>query len=117
MTTPLLSVAACARCNKACLIRSPYLPAVNFPLVELRPATTARGLCEECAAHWWLFNIDGLRWAFQESNGAILHYPNVQSELSRILGWMHPALEQLDWGRLLAQWDLPWPDDWTLPQD
>jgi hypothetical protein len=98
------------------MVRSPYLPAVDFPLVELRPATQPRGLCEECAAHWWIFSIDGLRWSFQDGPG-VLCMPIVQAELGRILGLMHPALGRLDWGRLIAQWDLPWPDDWRLPKD
>lgn len=114
---PLLSIAHCARCSKSCLIRGPSLPAVDHPLVMLTPAKGPRGLCEECAAHWWLFSVDGLRWTLQESGPELLCLDNVQAELWRVLGMMHPALGRLDWGRLIAQWDLPWPDDWKLPKD
>lgn len=113
MTAPLLSIVHCARCAKSCLIRSPAYPALSHPLVLLAPATQPRGLCEECAAHWWLFTRDGLRWAFSDGPG-VLALPMVQAELGRILGWMHPALGALDWQRLLDQWDLPWPEDWAL---
>jgi hypothetical protein len=113
----LLSIVPCARCAKACLIRSPLAPpADRGGLVVLVPATTARGLCEECAAHWWIFSVDGFRWAFQDGPG-VLCWPAVQRELSRLLGWMHPALGAIDWQQLLNQWDLPWPDDWALPSD
>lgn len=117
MTAPLLSTVPCARCGKSCLIRSPYLPiADERGLPTLVPATTARGLCEECAAHWWIFSVDGLRWAFADGPG-VLTLPTVQRELTRLLGWMHPALGALDWQQLLAQWELPWPEDWALPND
>jgi hypothetical protein len=116
MTAPLLSIVPCARCAKSCLIRSPYLPAVGDPLATLTPATQSGGLCEECAAHWWIMSCDGLRWAFSDGPG-VLTWPVVQAELGRVLGWMHPALGLLDWRRLLDQWDLPWPDDWRLPSD
>lgn len=116
MTAPLLSIVPCARCQKACLIRSPYLPSVGDPLASLVPATSTRGLCEECAAHWWLFSRDGLRWAFSACP-ELLTWPTVQAELGRVLGWMHPALGMVDWDRLLDQWDLPWPVDWQLARD
>lgn len=85
-------------------------------MATLVPATTARGLCEECAAHWWIFSRDGFRWAFGD-DPELLSLPAVQRELGRVLGWMHPALGNIDWGRLRAQWDLPWPEDWPLAQD
>lgn len=115
--TALLSIVPCARCTKSCLIRSPYLPAMNYGgLTTLVPATTGRGLCEECAAHWWLASVDGFRWGPIESP-ELLCLAAVQVELGRIMGLMHPALGNLDWGRLLDQWDLPWPDDWALAKD
>lgn len=114
--TALLSIAHCTRCGKSCLLRSPVLPPVDHPLVMLTPATQPCGLCEECAAHWWIFTRDGLRWAFADGPG-VLAYATVQAELGRVLGWMHPALGALDWARLIAQWDLPWPDGWKLPSD
>lgn len=112
-----LSIVHCARCAKSCLIRSPALPQADTSgLATLQPARHARGLCEECAAHWWIFSRDGLRWALTDSP-ELLALPAVQAELSRLLGWMHPALSRLDWARLLDQWDLPWPEDWPLAKD
>jgi hypothetical protein len=115
--TALLSIAHCARCAKSCMIRSQYQQAMDYGgLATLVPATTAHGLCEECAAHWWLFSVDGFRWGLMDSP-ELLCLDAVQVELSRVLGWMHPALGRLDWAKLLDQWDLPWPDDWALPND
>lgn len=105
----------CPRCAKPCWIRQTSVPP-DSPFVALVPAITANGLCEECAAHWWLFTVDGLRWAFQDGPG-VLCQANVQAVLTSVLTKVAPALGQLDWTRLLAQWDLPWPDDWTLPKD
>lgn len=114
---PPLTIATCPRCEKLCLLREPH-PRLDYGLAVLVPATATRGLCEECAAHWWLMTVDGIRWALTEERGfEILQFRSIQSALSDILGQMHPALGQLDWGRLIAQWDLPWPDDWKLPKD
>lgn len=112
---PLFSVVNCPRCAKPCLIRD-TVQTYDSPFVRLEPAKTAQGLCEECAAHWWLFSIDGFRWSFQDGPG-VLCMPIVQTELSRMMGLMHPALGTVDWGRMIAQWELPWPEDWTLPKD
>jgi len=99
------------------MLRSPYLPLADTSgLPTLVPSTAPGGLCQECAAHWWIFSRDGLRWSFSDGPG-VLAWPVVQAELGRVLGWMHPALGALDWPRLLDQWDLPWPSDWALPSD
>ena len=98
-------------------MRVPCADTEGHPFVALRAATTTRGMCAECAAHWWLLSVDGIRWAVAESGAWVLEQPTIQAALSRVLGMMHPELATLDWGRLLAQWDLPWPDDWTLPAD
>lgn len=90
---------------------------VDYPLVQLIPATTPRGMCACCAAHWWLYSVDGIRWACEQSTGDILRMPGVRQALSGLLGMMHPELGRIDWGRLLAQWDMPWPADWQLPRD
>ena len=47
------------------------------------PAQTTRGLCEECAAHWWLFSVDPLRWSFQAGPG-LLAFGTVRQELGPI---------------------------------
>jgi hypothetical protein len=63
--------------------------------------------------------VDGLRWGFAEDRDRflfVLRLPAVQQRLGAALGRMHPELGTLDWGRLIAQWDLPWPDDWALPR-
>lgn len=110
-----MSTVPCARCGKACLIGAPH-PRADYALIVLAPAQAALGMCEECAAHWWIFSVDGLRWSFQDGPG-VLRLPVVQAELGRVLGLMHPALAALDWGRLIAQWDLPWPKNWALPSE
>lgn len=115
---PPLTITPCARCGIACMVRQQDDPP-PAPTVTLRAATTTRGMCRECAAHWWLMSVDGIRWAvMQASDGfGMLAYSNVQIVLSAVLGMMHPELAGCDWARMLEQQDLPWPDDWRLPKD
>lgn len=108
-------LATCARCGQRCRI-GVACSRTDYALVVLTPATAARGLCAECAAHWWLFSVDGLRWSFADGPG-VLRMPAVRVALGRLLGAMHPKLGALDWDRLIAQWDLSWPHDWQLPRD
>lgn len=115
---PPLTVADCARCGVSCMVRVQEQP-LQTGEVSLRAATTTRGMCRECAAHWWIFSVDGLRWALEAApdGPGILQFPNVQSALNNVLGMMHPELAGCDWARMEAQWSLPWPDDWALPKD
>jgi len=114
---PPLSIVPCARCGVSCMVRAPDAAEENHPFESVRAARTARGLCAPCIAHWWLFTVDGVRWTLRDSGPAILKTPAIQHALTRLLAMMHPELATLDWSILLAQWDLPWPDDWTLPVD
>jgi hypothetical protein len=106
-------VTPCPRCHRTCVAAQPYVR-LDYALWVLEGAPS--GLCAECAAHWWLFSVDGLRWSFRDGPG-VLSYRTVQSELSRVLALMHPQLAAVDWDRLLSQWELPWPKGWELPRD
>lgn len=106
--------AGCARCGTICRVVGPS-PRVDYPLAVLTAATTPRGLCADCAAHWWLFSVDGLRWGLQDFGPWVLSLPPVQQSLGRILGKMHAELGACDWNGMIARWDLPWPTDWALP--
>ena len=88
-------------------------------MVTLAPAPqpTDQGMCAECAVTWWLWSVDGLRWALDDGGPAILEAPAIQETLNGILGMMHPELARVQWARLLTQWDLPWPKGWERPAD
>ena len=113
---PPRAIVACARCGEACQIRE-QPNARPEAVITLRAATTDRGTCRECATHWWLFSVDGLRWGLSEYGPGIVSHLPAQEALARVLGMMHPELAGCDWNKLQAQWDLPWPDDWKLPVD
>lgn len=118
-------LAFCLRCQKPCVISDAPAPAVDYGGFTLRPATSETGLCAECAAHWWLLTVDGIRWALVDGFHAALAHAGpdlfrrepVQAELAGVLGKMHPALAMLDWERLIDQWGLPWPAGWALPEE
>lgn len=116
-TAPLFQIAFCVRCALPCMIRAQPNEAPVWGLTVLRAAQTTRGMCRECAAHWWLFSIDGIRWALSDGGPWVLEQGAIQTALSGIMAQMHPELGALDWSRLLGQWDLPWPNDWELPKD
>lgn len=109
-------VAPCKRCGVPCLVGATQPNEAPYPLVTMRAAQTADGLCSTCAAHWWLFTVDGLRWTFEEGYG-MLSFLGIRTRLNRLLGLMHPELGAVDWDRMIAQWSLPWPRGWELPND
>jgi hypothetical protein len=89
-------------------------PADTWPLIVMRAAQTPHGLCATCAAHWWLWTVDGIRWAIGDGEPCALTLRPIQEKLSTIMARMHPAFATLDWARMLAQWRMPWPDGWAL---
>ena len=103
----------CARCLTPCEVRGPS-PRLNYSQVVLVATESDRGMCACCAVHWWLFSVDALRWAL-EKTPQMLRQPAVQARFVPLLKQMHEELGAVDWGRMLAQWDAPWPDDWSLP--
>lgn len=104
----------CKRCGVRCVTGRVVGERQVYPLVTMKAAQSEDGLCSCCAAHWWLYTVDGIRWALEEGGNAVLRYPQIQKMLSALMAHMHPEFGSLDWGRLLEQWQLPWPDDWAL---
>ena len=101
----------CRRCYRACVVR-PDDP-VTMPVygtVGVRAARSTEGLCLECALHWWLYTVDGLRWAVGPE---LLALPVVQG---LILSVFETPLT-IDWTRLLRNWERPWPKGWELPTE
>lgn len=88
-------------------------------LVSLRPASKRGGLCLECGVHWLIWTVDGLRWAFREDGPSMLQFAVVQRAIGEALQLGSPTIqpEHIDWPRLIAQWELPWPNTWPLATD
>lgn len=106
--------AHCARCGVTCALGEPA-PCIDYSLPTLNAAQTTRGMCACCAVHWWLFTVDSIRWSIRDGGKEVLALPVVQRLLSPLLAQMHPELGEVDWGRMLSQWDMAWPKDWMLP--
>lgn len=109
-------IAHCARCLTPCEVRGPS-PRLEHSQVVLVAAGDDRGLCGCCAVHWWIFTVDGLRWALVATGPGLLSTAVVQGMLAPLLAQQHAELGAVDWMRMVAQWDLPWPPDWPLPED
>lgn len=109
-------IAPCERCGVPCLVGSVQPNEAPHPLVTMRAARSEHGLCVTCAAHWWLWTVDGIRWAV-ESRPWILGLTPIQEKLTTLMARMHPEFATLDWTRLLAQWEMAWPTGWELPRD
>jgi hypothetical protein len=110
----------CLRCRWPAAVRPDeraFLPPV--PLYGMRAAQRAQGLCFECALHWWLFTVDGLRWAAGDNGPHVLALPQVQAMIGRALERMgtHIDPQAINWRVLIAQWDLAWPEGYELPSD
>ncbi len=104
--------APCERCGVTCSVGEKPEQGDVWPLIVMTPAQAPHGLCSCCAAHWWLYSVDGIRWAL-EMGRDFLERADVQAALSRVMAHMHPEFATLDWGRVIEQWALPWPPDWA----
>lgn len=107
----------CERCGVVCKVGEKDERGDVWPLTIMIPTQTKHGLCVTCAAHWWLWTVDGIRWAIGDSEPWVLGLEAVQEKLTPILARMHPEFGALDWGKMLAQWSMPWPKGWALPKD
>lgn len=102
-------IAHCARCVTPCEVRGPS-SRLEHTQVVLVAAEDDRGLCACCA-------VDGLRWACAANGPGLLASAAIQAMLAPLLAKQHPELGTVDWGRMIVQWDLPWPPDWPLAED
>lgn len=103
----------CARCLTPCEVRGPSV-ALDYTQAVLIAAEDDYGLCATCAVQWWLHTVDPLRWMLQQSGPGLLAQRPVQQQLIPVLARQHSELGALDWRRLVANWDLPWPADWRI---
>ncbi len=88
-------------------------PRCGAPAVPAAPdAAPPAGLCGPCAAHHTLLHVDAIRWALADAGPGLLTDQTARTALAPIV-----ARERLDWSRLLANWDLPWPDAYAPPVD
>jgi hypothetical protein len=110
-------IAKCERCGVPCIVGAAPPNDAPHPLVTMRAAQTAHGLCVTCAAHWWLHSVDGIRWAVEDGGPWVLGLRPIQEKLTPLMARMHPEFAALDWARMLAQWDMDWPKGWALPHD
>jgi hypothetical protein len=106
----------CERCGVPCVVGAVQPGATPPASVYMQAAQTEHGLCVTCAAHWWLCSVDGIRWAV-ESGPWVLGLGAVQEQLTPLMARMHPEFGSLDWGKMLAQWGMDWPQGWALPHD
>lgn len=97
---------ACQRCTR---------PLHHAPLPEtgarlLRRAQTPDGLCATCAVRAWLATSPLARQLTETGPQAML-LPHVQAGFGRLMqaGLAEMAPAEIDWERLVAEWDLPLP--------
>ena len=105
----MASAVPCARCGVPCR------PAVTeHPDARLMQHTTGpTGLCECCALTAFLLALPftALGIARAGSVAAMLREEHVREQLGRVFlaGQADARIEQIDWQRVVDQWDMPFP--------
>jgi hypothetical protein len=96
---------SCLRCGKLCQSRGPG----NADARLLRRAES--GYCPDCAATEFLLGVDTLREMLDLRGPAVLRKSHYQAQFARILASGHSdaAPGEIDWERVIANWDLPFP--------
>jgi hypothetical protein len=102
------STVSCLRCAMPCVVAETSNPEARI----LRAATTPHGVCPAC--HVTAFLQDPMypfREFIERDNFAQLRDPRIQDEFTKlaIAGNADVPTAQIDWERVIQNWDLPHP--------
>jgi len=95
----------CIRCGKPCRPGESANP-------KGQPFRRARkGLCANCITTHFLLIIEPIRLGLEKNGLDILKDTRFQTQFDGLLeaGGSDLKIEEIDWGTVIDQWDLPWP--------
>lgn len=98
---------SCLRCGRACRIA----PIANSQARMLKRGDTPKGLCVNCAVHDQLRHLYPANLILARSGPQALLLPHIQQQFFNIckLAGTDAAFDEIDWGAIGANWDLPFP--------
>lgn len=107
MQQMMLETIPCDRCGFPCQAQGPGNPDARL----LRRATADEGLCVSCATTSVLQGIETLRDGINKNGVKILLRADVQERFALVMqaGNADAKPEEIDWRRVVAQWELPFP--------
>ena len=97
----------CQRCDVRCQVDEPG----NKEARLLRRSRDPKGLCVNCAVHDWLRNTYPVNMLLAKSGPKSLVHPHIQEQFAGImrLGMADAMPDEIDWGLIIENWDLPFP--------
>ena len=95
----------CKRCGVPCRIGPPPNPEA----LMLRRAIKPSGVCVNCAVATHLMNIYPLNMTLDEKGPECLRHPSSRAQFAELMAVAisDASPEDIDWDRVIADWDLP----------
>ena len=99
--------AACNRCGVKLRIR----PVQRSEARILRRSKDDKGYCVNCAVHDWVRNTYPVNLILARSGPKGLALPHLQRQFEEIMraGFSDAAPDEINWARIIDNWDLPFP--------
>lgn len=100
-----MTLCNCSRCGQPCHVGGPK----NEDARLLRRAKTPRGYCATCAATQFLKTTLPLSEILREKGPEILLCPHITAQFAAVMrsGGSDADPSEIDWNRLVANWELP----------
>ena len=107
MQLQMFNTAPCDRCGFPCQVEGPGNPDARL----IRRSQSPDGLCVALATTSILQGIETLRDGINKNGVKILLRNDVQEMFASVMeaGNADVKPEEIDWRRVIAQWDLPFP--------
>ena len=96
----------CQRCGQRCRVsETPGKKAKMLRFAE------GPGLCVNCAVHDWLRNTYPVNMLLAQSSPKSLLLPHIQQQFEGIMrvGFADAKPDEIDWQRIVENWELPFP--------
>jgi hypothetical protein len=100
-----LLVCSCDRCGRPCQVAPDRNPDARL----LRKSAVPKGLCVDCATTEWLLNTYPCNLLLDQSGPDVLRHGAIQEQFAAIMisGNADARPDEINWERVIANWDLP----------
>lgn len=103
-------IVSCSRCGQPCRVAESSNP--NARLLKHATRPVQDGLCANCAMTAFIRSVETIMYGITKNGLAPLRDPRIQKEFEGLLqaGEADATPYELDWDRVIANWDLPLPE-------
>lgn len=104
-------LAECTRCGKLCKVAGPPNPDARLMPYATAKEAKERGLCADCAATAFIKGIETLMYGIGLNDVKMLLDQRVQQQFSQIMivGKADAKPDEINWQRVVDNWELPLP--------